>query len=71
MSKSATTIERQLTNGCDGPLTPFVILTRAIRFARSTKGESFSNDDIANGLYGALAEYGWIDTSIDAMATGS
>lgn len=68
---NSVNIESELTHGCDGPLTPFVIITRAIELARSSKGASLSSDDIANGLYEAMVQCDWVETSCDAMATGS
>lgn len=66
------TIDGELTHGCDGPLTPFVILDRAIRLARTETGKSFSSDTIANALYEALDKYGWIESDPDAIIeTGS
>jgi len=68
---NSVNIESELTHGCDGPLTPFVILTRAIKLARSSNGTPFSADDIANGLYNVLAQFDWVETSCDAIVTGS
>ncbi len=61
-------IKEQLNHGCDGPITPFVLISRACLFAQETK-DPVKAMDIANALNELLTEYGWLKNGI--VETGS
>ncbi len=65
-------IKEQLNHGCDGPITPFVLISRAIRLATNApyiEGYSGHPENIANALDELLTEYGWLKNGI--VETGS
>ncbi len=52
-----------ITHRCDGPLTPFVLISRAI---------AFGGENMPDALHDALTERGWLTKSEDAIEpTGS
>lgn len=63
--KNADTID----HGCDGPITPFVLIMRAIELAQSGKVPA---SIVGNALHEKLTEYGWLSDDPDAIVeTGS
>lgn len=56
-----------LFHGCDGPITQFVLMARAVKLARKQGEPPPGDDPIANALFRALSEVA-PDDSID---TGS
>ena len=62
-------IREYLENRCDGPLTPFVMISRAMETHIQCK---YTASDIANALYESLLEYGWVSPDEDNLIeTGS
>jgi hypothetical protein len=49
----------------DGPLTPFVLISRAARIASDRR--AFNAEDVANALYSELTERGWLVDDADAI----
>ena len=67
-------IRQALSHGCDGPITPFVLICRAMDLAKLEGVEegrggrlSKAPDDFSNALYEELAARGWIVDSEDAI----
>ncbi len=60
-------IKERLNHGCDGPITPFVLISRAINLAYGQSGEHAEN--IANALHELLIDYGWLKEGL--VETGS
>lgn len=62
--------KREIDHGCDGPLTAFVLISRAARLAERRK---YDSEAIANALLESLTEYGWIFRNCDeeTIETGS
>jgi len=61
----------ELSHGCDGPLTPFVLMSRATDLVARGKA---SADVAANALCEELESFGWVadPNAIDAASvTGS
>lgn len=50
--------------GSEGPLTPFVLISRAARIASDRR--AFNAEDVANALYEELTEIGWLIPNEDA-----
>ena len=70
----------EITHRCDGPITPFVLISRACRLAtygRPVQGMNPTHDAgwaavVAEALYAELAEYGWLTDDDSAVEpTGS
>lgn len=59
--------KEEIMHGCDGPLTRFVLISRAVKLAAKNK---FSSDAVANGLSEALEAIGDFDPGI-IIPTGS
>lgn len=55
---------RDIEHRCDGPLTPFVLISRACRLAASGEHEPCN---VADALYAALSERGWLRDDDSAM----
>lgn len=55
----------------DGPITPFVLISRAMRMASDRR--AFNSEDVANALHEELSERGWIvdDEDADVDESGS
>lgn len=51
-------IKESLDHGCDGPITPFVLISRAIDYAIRWPA---SRENIANALDELLTHYGWLN----------
>ena len=45
---------QELQHECDGPLTAFVVIARAIRLARAGRFQHPGDDPIANALFDSL-----------------
>jgi len=59
----------KIDHGCDGPITPFVLIARACDLASGSERERSA---VANALHGALVSYGWLsDGDDDKIVTGS
>ncbi len=59
-------IKDRLNHGCDGPITPFVLISRATMLASS---RTEFPENIANALDELLTEYGWLTNGL--VQTGS
>ena len=57
MYMSATDVERDICHRTDGPLTPHVLMCRAMRLAAEDQAEP---DTAADGLWLALQNLGWL-----------
>jgi hypothetical protein len=58
MTKMTTMDAREtIAHICDGPLTPFVLISRAVELAG---GKQSPDDPVANALYDALKDAGWL-----------
>lgn len=57
-----------LTHGTDGPITDFVLISRAMKLAASQR---VSPEIVANALNDALVSYGWLDDTSPIHVTGS
>ncbi len=67
---SVNQVKDKLNHGCDGPITPFVLISRAIQLAAENDGEAFAYaENIANALDELLTEYGWLKDGL--VETGS
>ncbi len=66
--RSITAIKEQLNHGCDGPITPFVLISRAMYMAAGDQTIEKATI-IANALDELLTEYGWLKHGI--VETGS
>lgn len=61
----------EIAHRCDGPITPFVLIARAIGAAGTCKTND-SADVTANALYEELVERGWLKDGDDCIEiTGS
>jgi hypothetical protein len=50
-------VMHEISHGCDGPVTCFVLISRATELAASGR---FSAEAVANGLSEALSEFGYL-----------
>lgn len=50
-------VKRELCHSCDGPITDFVLISRAVRLSFQRK---YSEEIISNALIEALQEYGFV-----------
>ena len=58
-----------LRSQCDGPITPFVLISRATRLSAE---KTFPDHIMADALHQELLEFGWIIADDDALVeTGS
>lgn len=69
-------VRQTITHNCDGPLTPFVLISRATELdyvlvpaRRLVIG--FRPEDVANGLHEELIARGWLVADEDAVIDGS
>lgn len=60
--------KEELSHGCDGPITDFVLISRACRLAASGK---FGAPEVANALDEVLREYGFLKEHNPILMTGS
>ena len=58
----------ELTHGCDGPITDFVIISRGCFLLEKGK---FSADIVSNAIAEALQEYGFMGRENAVYPTGS
>lgn len=49
--------KHELCHGCDGPITDFVLISRAVRLGFAQK---YSEEIISNALIEAMQEYGFV-----------
>ena len=54
--------KHELCHGCDGPITDFVLISRAIRLGFQRK---YSEEIVSNALIEALQEYQFVTTPVD------
>jgi len=55
-------VKNEISHLCDGPVTAFVLMSRACKLAE--KG-TFDSEVVANGLHAALLELGFTDPEED------
>lgn len=56
----------QIAHVCDGPLTPFVLIARAMDLAHNLDYDSrMSTDHISEALFDELTERGWLKEGIE------
>lgn len=69
MDRPIEKIRLEIAHGCDGPITPFVLIERAMRLADKRE---LGYAVIANALYEELVSRGWLVDDEDAIEeTGS
>ena len=69
MDKKITALREYIENRCDGPLTPFVLISRSMQTHLQCK---YDASTLANALYESLREFGWIVADEDNLVeTGS
>lgn len=56
------TLRQAINHETDGPITSFVLITRAIKLAGAIGPQPDDLEAISNALYEELEERGWIDT---------
>lgn len=57
-----------IDHGCDGPITPFVLMVRAAEYSARNPARA---EAAANALYEALTEFGWLSDPDALVETGS
>lgn len=64
-SQTIHIIRTALRTGGDGPLTPFVLISRAARLASDRR--AWHAEDVANALHEELIDHGWLVSDEDAI----
>lgn len=64
-------VKGELCHGCDGPITSFVLISRAARLAIKNHAIPNYAEVIANALDDALQEYGYLSSDTAMYPTGS
>jgi hypothetical protein len=69
-------IKAELCHGCDGPITAFVLIHRAIALTAKNHAEPYYTtayyvEAVANALDDALQEYGYLSSQTEIYSTGS
>lgn len=65
--QTVTDVLLLLERGDDGPITCFVLISRACALA----GQGADTELVANALHISLTEYGWLADDGDVLAMGS
>jgi hypothetical protein len=68
VAEQANTIVDKLLDNTDGPVTPFVVMSRAVKMAQ--KNPTFDSYELTNALHDALAQVGVRELDGDGLPSG-